>query len=115
MDAVLNLPIGIIIVFVASFIFYKNYKWSISLKKTGIRTTGIVLSIETEYGSGEDDSNIQVPVTRFVTKDGIWITGKNQGINYTFSPFREGEIVSVYYDSNNPKEFIIEKEKDSPG
>ena len=101
--------IGIGIFVVAALIIYTKYKKKPALKKSGVKTQGIVFKFEQEAFMPDSISFFQVPIIRFTTLDGTWITGSGEGIKSTFSPFEIGQNVTVYYNPQNPKEFVIEK------
>ena len=94
-----------IAVIAATLGFYKDYKKRTYLKKNGIKTTGVVFTIEREFSMGD---LMKAPLIRFVTTDGTWITGKaQQMIRSSVSRYREGAEVTVYYNPLRPDEFII--------
>jgi hypothetical protein len=110
-EEILNLLFFSLIFASVLAVFYKIYNRAGTLKKDGIKTTGVVFDIELNSMDGDVKSMLQIPVIRFVTKDGTWITHKKEGINYTTSPFKKGMEVYVYYNAKNPTEFIIETKR----
>jgi len=84
------------------------------LRNTGIEVEGIIY----EEGSEVTFKNpstfgrmtfVEKTVLRFLTKENKWITGQcNGGIFYfNFRKFKAGEHVKVFYDKDEPSNFLI--------
>ena len=85
------------------------------LKETGLPAEGVVVRMERESGgmsftltgsSSDGGSNGKYPVVRFLTTDKEWITARSS--HAVHSLYKEGEMVKVYYDKQDPAEFMIE-------
>ena len=74
------------------------------IKKTGLITEGIVFELSNDSSSS---FNVRYPVIRFLTLNEQWITeAANIGISPGF--YKKGQKVTVIYDPNDPKQFIID-------
>lgn len=72
------------------------------LVKNGIEAEGIVFSIQS---SGDSDRKGVYPIILFVTKDGVWIT-ETADLALPSLLLKKGATVKVFYNPDNPKEFI---------
>lgn len=86
-------------------IYHKEKKKRNELEKSGEKAEGIIFEFS-NAGTGANDSAYQLPVIRFLTQKGEWITEEY----FVSSVFHtKGQKVQVLYDPQNPKKFIIEK------
>ncbi len=99
-------PINIIMLLAFGVISLFAYNKFISKRKriieNGVDVRGIIFQYDNISLSDDD---INYPVIRFVTKDGVWITEKAD-VGLSANLLREGQKVSVTYNKENPKEFI---------
>ena len=80
--------------------------------KNGVEVTGIVfstadldISIQLD-GFQNTPGRASLPTIRFVTKEGVWITGKvDEDASITYS-LKEGRQIKVIYNAEKPEEFI---------
>ncbi|MEC5144218.1 DUF3592 domain-containing protein [Chitinophaga sp. 212800010-3] len=86
------------LVFIYFYILAKHKR----IRQHGVETTGTV--------SGHTTSgNIRYPLVKFQTADAAWVTEEYQyGTN--FSRYKPDENVTVIYNRNNPKEFLIKSD-----
>lgn len=94
-----------IIVGVVMIIFVLNAsRKQNKIKKTGLITEGIVFELLNDASSS---FNVRHPVIRFLTLNEQWIT---ETANIGLSPgfYKKGQKVTVIYDPNDPKQFIID-------
>lgn len=77
----------------------------------GIEVEGIIFDFSEDNGVSTDINSINaaMPLIRFVTKDGLWITEKGE---WTSTSLRQGDKVTVLYNADNPKEFIYKTSMD---
>ncbi|NML23127.1 DUF3592 domain-containing protein [Pseudoflavitalea sp. G-6-1-2] len=76
------------------------------LSKNGIRTSGIVFELREDTGSPEH-GNLEFPVIRFLDEHDNWITEVSD-IAREKGKYASGDEVTVIYDRNDPKNFMIE-------
>jgi Protein of unknown function (DUF3592) len=73
------------------------------LIQTGIPVEGIVF----DFAPGNNnDSAHEYPIIRFVTLREEWIT-KVYHVRYPKSILKEGQKVAVYYNPDNPSDFVL--------
>ncbi|MFT3701163.1 MAG: DUF3592 domain-containing protein [Agriterribacter sp.] len=81
------------------------------LKRTGIKTEGIILELgfSSNYTS---DASYSVPdkiTIRFLTKTQEWITRDiSQDFAAYYNQYTPGEKIVLYYDESNPDNFYVE-------
>jgi hypothetical protein len=99
---IIPLVFGVISILVSSKLVDKRKK----IIQNGIEVEGIIFDYETSYSTlnSVNNSLIQCPIIRFVTKEGLWIT-KQSDIGFAFR-FKKNKKVTVVYDQNNPEDFI---------
>lgn len=73
------------------------------LQKNGRRADGVVFKREHVYESENSTYNYTI---RFVTADGVWITSKLQ--NGIIKEMYPGDKVTVLYDPEEPKNFMLD-------
>lgn len=102
-------PIIFLIIGAVTFIFcfYLNQKRN-KLLTTGIRVDGIVYGFTSRSG---DDSSANYPVIRFLTKRNEWITGTYK-VSYPRFILKQGQKVEVFYNPDNPSDFILNLKAD---
>ncbi len=99
MEAIIMIAISLVL-FYAAFAFRQKAK---NLSGKGIEAEGVVFDIV----EGDTTRSLgRYPVIRFLTSQKEWIT---QEYNIGISPnlFKKGQKVSVLYNPDDPKEFII--------
>lgn len=102
-DLLIFILIGIVLIIWGNFKF-TEYK---RLIQSGIKTEGIVFSIESEYTTPTDGVANYYPVIRFTTQEKEWIT-ERYGLSSRPCPYKVGESVKIIYDPNDNKKFIID-------
>ena len=90
---------------VAIFGFFKFRKKKKRILDNGIEVTGTIYEID----DISINNQVNYPLIRFVTKDGLWITEKG---DWTSTTLKSGTQVTVIYNSNDPKEFIYKISSD---
>ena len=99
--ASLLIPLGLGFAFILGA-FYSRRKIS-EMKKIGVEVEGVVY-----------DNNQYHPTIRFATKKNEWITKEAQ-VSFSLMGFlgpKKGSKVKVYYDPNNPKNFVLQRSAD---
>lgn len=99
MEGLFIIAIGVILIYVA-IQFQSRTK---QILKKGIQTKGVIFDI---LGSDNPDSSAMYPLVRFVTSENVWITEK-YNISTIPGLLKKGQKVTVIYNPDNPKEFII--------
>jgi hypothetical protein len=99
----------ILFVIIFSSAFYIFRKRKRYLLKYGVKVEGVVFRIDREAGPEMNDRGYYIPVIRFETKQGEWITEPTQGFHTSIASHEEGDKVEVYYDPSDPKEFEIKR------
>lgn len=84
----------------------KNEKNIEYLLKHGIKTSGIVFELREEAGNS-DHMNKGYPVIRFLDENDNWITEASRS-GFQYGRYNSGDTVTVLYDRNDPKNFIID-------
>jgi hypothetical protein len=89
------------------YVFLERSKREHYLRKKGVRAEGIIFDFaDTDQDfTNSSGSSTAYPVIRFVTQSGEWITKQ---YTITHSSLRQGDKVTVYYDTTNPREFYVE-------
>lgn len=99
-ENIIPLFIGLAFLFIAISTLLKQSR----LRKTGLKTEGIVYDLSKEPGSS---LNFCYPIIRFTTLSQEWITETaNVGMFPGF--YKKGQKVIVIYDQNSPKKFILD-------
>ena len=90
-----------------ALVVFGNYKRTErnTLLFSGIRTDGVVFRIE--QGIEQRGTMYYYPIVRYTTMEKEWITQKYT-VGSTFSSYKEGDKVSIIYDSADNKKFIID-------
>lgn len=108
-DSLIFFLIGLVFLIIALFMKDRLR----DLKKTGIKTEGIVFKTEKQerYFNNSDRAiyiNDKITI-RFTTEKGEWITGEiKQPFAFYFSgQYKAGEKVVVYYDDKSPSDFYV--------
>lgn len=98
----LIIGIGFILIY-----YFRKKKYN-KLLVTGIAVEGVIFDFETSYisYSGSESRDIPKPIIRFVTLKQEWITEKYE-TGFTFSDWKAGDKVMVYYNPENPEEFVV--------
>ena len=85
------------------------FYWGIILRRsTGrlLKSGKVAEGVVFDFADSEmTNSQVRYPVIRFVTSDQKWITEKSSTSG--FPALQKGQKVSVLYNPDNPKEFII--------
>ena len=100
LGSVLPLLIGCIFLFL--YLVHQRKKSRIT--KTGVAVEGVVFELKSK-SSAANDGNLQFPIIRFVTLKGEWITEQYNVSSFLVKP---GKKVAVWYNAENPKEFIVD-------
>ncbi|MCD2422440.1 DUF3592 domain-containing protein [Niabella pedocola] len=79
--------------------YLKKYK---TLKKKGSSAEGIIFETQNE----DAFLNIRTPVVRFLTHTNQWITGTSDLFTLP-GLYKSGQKVTLLYNNQNPKQFII--------
>ncbi|TWI97682.1 uncharacterized protein DUF3592 [Mucilaginibacter frigoritolerans] len=103
-----NIDLLIFILIGIAMIVFGNYKLTEyrNLINTGIKTEGIVFSIESSYDTA-DNMAYYHPIIRFTTKENEWVT-ERYDIGSSPCPYKVGESINIIYDPNDNKKFIID-------
>ena len=105
------------LLFVSSAYYF--LKWLLSDDKNKLSkiddwklTQGIIFKVEREaftFGKQREDRTL---IIRFMTAESEWITGEPlayTSIYITFSGFEIDKKVNVYYNPDNPQEFVLDR------
>ena len=84
------------------FAFIKVQEKRKKITTNGIEVKGIIFQYDDDVVANDREP---LPVIRFVTKEGEWITEKAEYVK-SRPLLKEGQEVTVIYNSKNPKEFI---------
>jgi hypothetical protein len=89
-------------------IYYFIKKKFNKLLANGIPTEGVIFDFETSYFSfsGSESKDISKPIIRFLTLKQEWIT-ETYKVGFTVSTWKAGDHVRVWYNPENPKEFVV--------
>jgi hypothetical protein len=98
---------------------YYFFKWLLSDDKNSLSkidnwtfTKGIIFKVDREvFTSGETGGN-KILTIRFMTEQSEWITGEPlayTSIDFTFSNLEIDKKVNVFYNPNNPQEFVLDR------
>lgn len=82
-----------------------------NLKMIGKKAEGVIYLLEKSNSGSLYTRNIKDKVTvRFLTESEEWITEKINQDFATFhtSQYKEGDVVQLYYDPNNPTSFYVD-------
>ena len=103
------------------FIFssYYFFKWLLSDDRNSLSkidnwtfTEGIIFKVDREiFTWGNRERKITLTI-RFMTKKSEWITGEPLAYTYiyfSFSNFEMNKKVDVFYNPNNPQEFVLNR------
>ena len=106
MNDIFEIVLSIIIASIGIYLLVKFQRKKSYLIKNGICVSGTISDINTEYiGSGFNAPRPKFPIVTFKTIDNNIINEKsNISGNYSI-----GEEVKVYYNPNNPKDFILKR------
>ncbi|MBL7762953.1 MAG: DUF3592 domain-containing protein [Chitinophagaceae bacterium] len=102
MPEIINVVIPLVVGLVLIIIGFEQKRKTKRLVNNGIEVEGVIFSKET---SSDSKNRAIYPVIRFVTKDGVWVTEKASE-SLPFFLKKDEKTVQVFYDPNNPKEFI---------
>jgi hypothetical protein len=98
-ESLIILIVGIMMVVVALSLSHTKK----GIKRNGLNCEGMVFDFSYDPNSS---FKIRYPIIRFVTHKQEWIT-ELANIGFSFGLYKKGQKVSVTYNPENPKEFII--------
>ena len=104
-EYIVILFLGIVMVVIALHLYHKRNR----IKKNGLKTEGVVYEL---FNNPSSSINTRNPVIRFLTMDQQWITEASD-IGMFPGFYKKGQKVSVVYDRENPKQFIIDSKINS--
>lgn len=88
------------------YVFLERSKKAHHLRKNGLRAEGTIFEFSDGASTVKTASdNLLFPVIRFATQSGEWITRE---YTLTHSSLRQGDKMTVYYDSTDPHDFYVE-------
>jgi len=97
---------GIVVIAISVVFLYVsvNFRYRVNkIAKNGLEAEGIVY----DFVAGDNnESNTKYPIIRFVTSKKEWIT-ETYAISSILGFFKKGQVVTVVYDPDNPKEFFV--------
>jgi len=99
MESIFLIIVGLALAYFAIRVQFNANK----LRKKGIKTDGIIFDT---VQSDNPDSGVIYPLVRFVTSKNEWITEK-YNVGTTYWLLKKGQKITVIYNPENPKEFII--------
>jgi hypothetical protein len=88
--------------------FFIHSKKVNRLINNGVEVEGIVFDITLSSSIGDVDG--EYPVIRFLTTDDLWIT-ETYDIGTLRANFKRGQKVTVVYNPEDPKDFILKSDK----
>jgi hypothetical protein len=97
LEIIVPIVVGILLIY-SGFEGLKNFT---SLKKNGITVIGKIVDIH----EVEDEGTMYYPIVEFKTINGIIVKEKLDGRNPSF--YKKMQDVKVYYDSEDPYNFVI--------
>lgn len=97
LEIIVLIIVGLVLIY-SGFEGLKNFT---SLKKNGITVIGKIVKIQEK----DDESIMYYPIVEFKTLDGITIEGKLDGRSH--NRYKKMQEVKVYYDSEDPYNFVI--------
>jgi len=100
LNDIVPLIIGVLMVAV----FFIHSKKVNKLVENGVEVEGIVYDIITNGRQNSVDT--KHPVIRFLTTDELWIT-ETYDIGMLPADFKKGQRVTVIYNAENPKDFMV--------
>lgn len=90
--------------------YFKAIEKKKRIIENGVEVEGIVFEFSDDERSADINSvNVAMPMIRFVTKDGLWITEKG---DWSSTSLKQGDKLIVFYNADNPKEFIYKTSMD---
>jgi hypothetical protein len=107
--------IALLLIGVASLVgYFKAIEKKKRIIENGVEADGIVFdfSEDNEVSTDINSPNAAMPLIRFVTKEGLWMTGKGE---WSLTTLKQGDKVTVIYNPENPKEFIYRTSMDWGG
>ena len=97
---IILLSISVVLIII-SLVSYLNFT---KVLKNGTRTEGIICDFKT---TGSDTSSlIKYPIVRFITTNQEWETHPYK-ISFLPGQYKNGEKVTIFYNPESPKEFVI--------
>jgi len=84
------------------------------LSQSGLSAEGIIYKLELDNGSSRANGfsgKLKDKITvRFLTRENVWVTGeaKSQFLIFFTGQYKEGDLVRVKYNPDQPAEFILE-------
>ncbi len=99
-EYIIILAVGVVLVILALSLSQKQN----NIKKTGITAEGIVYDLLHDQSTS---FNFRYPVIRFLTLTQEWIT-ETANIGMFPGFYKKGQKVTVVYNQQNPKQFIID-------
>jgi Protein of unknown function (DUF3592) len=102
-----------------TFSAYHFFKWLLSDDKNKLSkiddwkfAEGVIFRVDREvFTWGNQERKITLTI-RFITEKSEWITGEPLAYTYIYSSFSNFEIdkkVDVFYNPNNPQEFVLDR------
>jgi hypothetical protein len=101
LDLLLAFLVGVALII---FGYYKRNERR-KIMETGIKVEGIAFGIDEEF---INQSWSYYPVVRYSTLEKEWVTERYNIASSLSSYYKQGDKVSVIYDSNDSKKFIID-------
>jgi hypothetical protein len=101
------MPLPIIFITISIVLFIIAIKLNSTkkyLKNTGINTKGTI--IQKKFDPLLNSGNLSYPEVRFLTENKEWITVTSKIGVFPFA-YKLGQEVSIIYEKENPKNFII--------
>lgn len=86
--------------------WYLNYGRINQLKNNGLISKGKIIEIKEFQNYSLDENKKYYPVVEFETQEGLIIREKLEGRDD--KQFKIGEDIEVFYNPNNPKDFIVD-------
>ena len=103
----------IIIALILIGVFLRQSSFYDKINKNGIEVEGIVFSVDrrmvNSFINNFNASYYYEITVRFLTKENVWVTQKNNSswiVSY-MDQYKEGEKVKVKYDPQDPSNFIV--------
>jgi hypothetical protein len=107
MEAIIFISGGIAILYIAIRLQFKISR----LKKSGLQTEGIIFDV---VNRAIPQILPKYPIIRFVTLAQKWITEKYSIGTLSVFPLKKGKKIKVFYNPENPREFIVKSDFNAP-
>jgi hypothetical protein len=99
-EHIITLIVGAMLILVTLILSSKQN----TIRKTGITTQGIVYDLLHDQNTS---FNLRYPIIRFTTLSEEWIT-ETANIGMFPGFYKKGQKVTVVYNQQNPKQFIVD-------